>query len=80
MSFDRSVWIEEGRVERLSVRERERLAEGAPFWRLRHEVPVASMDPYAVRSILRPPHVHSSRLRGGGRPPGPEHDPCCGDI
>ena len=55
-------------MERLSVRERERiaelLAEGAPFWRLRQEIPRSRHAiNRAVRSILRPPPVEPSRSR-----------------
>jgi len=53
-------------VERLSVRERERIAElvaeGAPFWRLRQEVPRSRYAIYrAVRRLLRPPAPESTR-------------------
>jgi hypothetical protein len=46
-------------VERLSVREKERIAvlvaEGAPFWRLRQEVPRSRYAIYrAARQLLRP--------------------------
>ena len=52
-------------MERLSVRERERiaelLAEGAPFWRLRQEIPRSRYAiTRAVRSILRPPPAEPS--------------------
>jgi IS30 family transposase len=53
-------------VERLSVRERERIAElvaeGAPFWRLRQEVPRSRYAIYrAVRRLLRPPALELTR-------------------
>jgi IS30 family transposase len=53
-------------VERLSVRERERIAElvaeGAPFWRLRQEVPRSRYAIYReVRRLLRPPAPESTR-------------------
>ena len=53
-------------MERLSVRERERIAElvaeGAPFWRLRQEVPRSRYAIYrAVRRLLRPPAPESTR-------------------
>jgi IS30 family transposase len=53
-------------VERLSVRERERIAElvaeGAPFWRLRQEVPRSRYAIYrAVRRLLRPPAPELTR-------------------
>jgi transposase, IS30 family len=53
-------------VERLSVRERERIAElvaeGAPFWRLRQEVPRSRYAIYrAVRRLLRPPALERTR-------------------
>jgi IS30 family transposase len=55
-------------VERLSVRERERiaelLAEDAPFWRLRQEIPRSRYAiNRAVRSIQRPPPVEPKRSR-----------------
>jgi transposase, IS30 family len=55
-------------VERLSICERERiaelLAEGAPFWRLRQEVPRSRHAiKRAVRSILRPAPVEPKRSR-----------------
>jgi IS30 family transposase len=53
-------------VERLSVRERERIAElvaeGAPFWRLRQEVPRSRYAIYrAVRRLGRPPAREPTR-------------------
>ena len=55
-------------MERLSVCERERiaelLAEGAPFWRLRQEVPRSRHAiKRAVRSILRPGPIEPKRSR-----------------
>jgi IS30 family transposase len=55
-------------VERLSVRERERLAEllaqGAPFWRLRQEVPRSRFAiARAVRRLQRPAKVEPARSR-----------------
>jgi IS30 family transposase len=48
--------------ERLSVRERERIAEGTPFWRLRQEVPRSRYAIYrAVRRLLRPPAPELTR-------------------
>jgi transposase, IS30 family len=53
-------------VERLSVRERERIAqlvaEGAPFWRLRQEVPRSRYAIHrAVRRLLRAPAPEPTR-------------------
>jgi IS30 family transposase len=55
-------------VERLSIRERERiaelLAEGAPFWRLRQEVPRSRFAiARAVRRLQRPARVEPARSR-----------------
>jgi Helix-turn-helix domain len=55
-------------VERLSICERERiaelLAEGAPFWRLRQEVPRSRHAiKRAVRAILRPGPIEPKRSR-----------------
>jgi IS30 family transposase len=55
-------------VERLSVREKERiaelLAEGAPFWRLRQEVPRSRHAiRRAVMAIQRPPKPEPTRSR-----------------
>ena len=55
-------------MERLSVRERERiaelLAEGAPFWRLRQEIPRSRHAiKRAMRSIQRPPPAEPRRSR-----------------
>ena len=53
-------------MERLSVREHERIAElvaaGAPFWRLRHEVPRSRFAIYrAVKRITRGPAAEPNR-------------------
>ena len=53
-------------MERLSVREKERIAElvaeGAPFWRLRQEVPRSRYAIYrAARRLLRPPAPEPTR-------------------
>jgi IS30 family transposase len=55
-----------GHVERLSVREHERIAElvaaGAPFWRLRQEVPRSRFAIYrAVKRITRAPAPEPNR-------------------
>ena len=55
-------------MERLSIRERERiaelLAEGAPFWRLRQEVPRSRFAiARAVRRLQRPARVEPARSR-----------------
>ena len=55
-------------MERLSIRERERiaelLAEGAPFWRLRQEVPRSRFAiARAVRRLQRPATVEPARSR-----------------
>jgi hypothetical protein len=66
MRLDRWCRIEEGHVERLSVGERERIAqlvaEGAPFWRLRQEVPRSRYAIHrAVRRLLRAPAPEPTR-------------------
>ena len=53
-------------MERLSVRERERIAElvaeGAPFWRLRQEVPRSRYAIYrAVKRLTRAPAPEPNR-------------------